>query len=52
MTNLKVTLPTTAKTGTITIKDAAGNKATAAITMYKPKVKLARTSAGPSRTSR
>ena len=40
MSDLMVTLPSTAKTGTITIKDAAGNSATTPVSVYKPKVKL------------
>jgi hypothetical protein len=47
MTDLMVTIPTTAKSGTLTIKDAAGNHATDSVTVYKPKVKLALTSASP-----
>jgi hypothetical protein len=47
MTDLMVTLPATAKTGSITIKDAAGNSAKATVSVYKPKLKLAETSASP-----
>jgi hypothetical protein len=41
MTDLMVTLPSTAKTGTLSIKDAAGNLAKTTVSVYKPKVKLA-----------
>ena len=40
MTDLMVTLPSNAVSGTITIKDASGNSATTPVSVYKPKVKL------------
>ena len=47
LTNLMVTLPSTAKTGTITIKDAAGDTATAKVSVYKPKVTFSASSGSP-----
>jgi hypothetical protein len=47
MTNLQVTLPTTAKSGTITVKDSAGNSATTKVAVYKPKVTLPTTGVAP-----
>ncbi len=47
MTNLVVTLPSNAVSGNITIEDAAGNKATTPVSIYKPKVKLGSTSGAP-----
>ncbi len=44
MSDLMVTLPSTAKTGILTVKDALGNKVTTTVTVYKPKVKLGATS--------
>jgi large repetitive protein len=43
MTDLMVTLPSTAKTGSIIIKDASGNSAKTTVLVYKPKVKLSLT---------
>ncbi len=47
MSDLMVTLPSTAKTGTLTVRDASGNKATTTVSVYKPKVKLGATSGAP-----
>ncbi len=47
MTNLMVTLPSNAVSGTLTVRDALGNKATTTTSVYKPKVKLSATSGSP-----
>ena len=52
MTNLMVTLPSNAVSGTLTVRDALGNKATTTTSVYKPKVKLSATSGVRRPTSR
>jgi hypothetical protein len=48
MSDLMVTFPSTAKSGTLTVKDSSGNSATTKVSVYKPKVTLGATSASPS----